>query len=155
MPTVKEEMNALDRRNFEWYKNLTDEERKDLSMWVLMRYASSTNSKVPEINHHYLTMVNEIVNVHFNVLRHHPELQWRLMQVCSVGTSQFHLWIPPGKRKTSGKNNSKISAFYLGLFPHLSDEEVDMSLDAMTTAEKTAMLESAGLDKKQIKDYLK
>lgn len=155
MPTIKEEMAAIDRRQFSWYANLTEEERKGLSMWVLMRYCSSTGSKVDEINHHYLTMTNELVNVHFNDLRHHPELQLRLMQCVGIGSNQFHPWIKPGKRKKSAKGNAKLNEFYLSLYPHLKDDEVDIALNNMSDDEIKAMLEDAGVPKNKVKDYLK
>lgn len=155
MPTIKEEMSALDKRNFEWYKNLSDDDRASLSMWVLMRYASAVDSKIPEISHHYLTMVNDIVNVNFNTLRNHPELQWRLMQVCGIGTSQMHTWIKPGKRKGQFKCNSKMAEFYLLLYPYHSDDEVEWVLLNMSKEDKIELLENAGVEKNKIKDYLK
>lgn len=155
MPTIKEEMAAIDRRKFSWYDSLTEEERKGLSMWVLMRYCSSTGSRVADINNHYLTMTNDLVNVNFNDLRNHPELQLRLMQCVGIGTDQFHPWIKPGKRKRSSNGNAKLEEFVLGLYPHLKDDELGILIDRMGEDEIVAMLEDAGIEKKKIKDYLK
>jgi len=156
MPTIKEEMAAIDRRKFGWYASLTDEERKSLSMWVLMRYCSSTSSKVEEINHHYLTMTNELVNVHFNDLRHHPELQMRLMQCVGIGTNQFHAWIKPGKRRRdSNKANQKLYDVFVTRYPHLNDDEIDMLLDSMDRDAVKQNLQDSGLSDKQIKEMLK
>lgn len=155
MPTIKEEMTALDRRNFNWYKNLSEEDRKSLSMWVLMRYASAAESKVTEINHHYLSMVNEFVNVHFNALRHHPELQWRLLQVCAVGTPQFHPWIQPGKNKKVAKTNKKLFDFFVARYPQCNDDEIMIMIDSMSQDNRKQLLVEAGLDDKAIKEYLK
>jgi hypothetical protein len=155
MPTIKEEMAAIDRRRFNWYLNLTDEERKSLSMWVLMRYCSSTSNRVHEINEHYLTMTNELVNVHFNDLRLHPELQMRLMQCVGIGTDQFHNWIKPGKRSKTAKGNAKLHEFFLGLNPHMNDSEITFLIGSMTEAEIKAMLEDAGTPKDKVKDYFK
>lgn len=155
MPTIKEEMSALDLRKFDWYASLSEEDQKSLSMWVLMRYASSTDSKVKEINEHYLTMVNDLVNVHFNDLRHYPDLQWRLMQCAAIGTNQFHSWIKPGKRKKAKNGNAKLEEFMLAMHPHLKDDELVILLDSMGEDEIIAMLEDTGIEKKKIKDYLK
>lgn len=155
MPTIKEEMSALDKRQFEWYSNLSDEDKSSLSMWVLMRYASSVDGGIPDISYHYLMMINDIVNVHFNALRKHPELQWRLMQVCAIGTSQKHTWIKPGKRKGQVKGNAKMFEFYLDLYPHLNDDEIEWALTQMSKEDKIELLEGAGIEKKKIKDYLK
>jgi len=155
MPTIKEEMAALDRRDFSWYGNLSEDEQKSLSMWVLMRYCSSTSSKVDEINQHYLIMTNELVNVHFNDLRHYPDMQWRLMQCVGIGSNQFHAWIKPMKRKKARTGNAKLTEFYLGLYPHLKDDEVAMALDSMDQDEIKSLLEQAGVPKNKVKDYLK
>lgn len=155
MPTIKEEMAALDRRNFAWYDDLSEEDQKSLSMWVLMRYASSTSSNVSEINEHYLTMVNELVNVHFNDMRHHPDLQWRLMQCAGIGTTQFHNWIKPMKKKKDTSNNSKLFTFYESKFPHLNDEEIEMMIGLHSEEELTEFLCEHGLSAKEIKVLLK
>lgn len=148
-------MSAIDRRKFDWYNSLTDEERKGLSMWVLMRYCSSTGSKVNEINEHYLTMTNELVNVHFNDLRHHPELQMRLMQCVGIGTNQFHPWIKPMKKKSDNASNKLLFQFYLDQYPHLDGDEINMLIDSMTQEEIVQELEGYGYSDKDIKAYLK
>ena len=153
--TIKEEMRAIDKRDFEWYNSLNEEEKKSLSMFVLMRYASSTDSKTPEINEHYLSNVNDDVNVHFNAIVKHPELQFRLMQRAGIGANQFHKWIKPCKRNKAKKANSLMSAFFLEMHPHLNDYEVAILIDNHTKEELTAMLENYGVQKKKIKDYFK
>jgi hypothetical protein len=155
MPTIKEEMAALDRRNFSWYDNLSEDDQKSLSMWVLMRYASSTSSNVAEINEHYLTMANELVNVHFNDMRHHPALQWRLMQCAGIGTNQFHNWIKPMKKKKDTSSNSRLFTFYETKFPHLNDVEIEMMIGLHSEAELTEFLLEHGLSAKEIKVLLK
>ncbi len=155
MPTIKEEMSAIDLRKYNWYANLNEDDKKELSMWVLMRYCSSTSSKVDDINHFYLNMTNELVNVNFNDLRHYPDLQFRLMQCVGIGSNQFHAWIKPGKRKKSSKGNAKLEEFYLGLYPHLKDDELAMALDSMSEQDVRDMLEDAGIPKNKVKEYLK
>jgi hypothetical protein len=155
MPTIKEEMAAIDRRRFDWYLSLTDDERKSLSMWVLMRYCSSTGSRVHEVNNHYLTMTNELVNVHFNDLRLHPELQMRLMQCVGIGTDQFHNWIKPGKRSKTAKGNALLHEFFLGMYPHLNDSEIAFMIKGHNEADLRDMLEESGIPKNKVKDYFK
>lgn len=155
MPTIKQEMAAIDRRNFDWYENLSDDERKSLSMWVLMRYCSSTSSNISDINEHYLTMTNELVNVNFNDLRHHPELQMRLMQCVGIGSDQFHPWINPMKRKKSKKGNAKLESFLLELYPTLKDDEMSLLIETLGDDKIRDMLEDAGIEKKKIREYIK
>lgn len=155
MPTIKEEMAAIDRRRFDWYPNLSEEDRKSLSMWVLMRYCSSTGNRVHEINEHYLTMTNELVNAHFNDLRNHPELQMRLMQCVGIGTDQFHNWIKPGKRSKTAKGNALLHEFFLNMYPHLNDSELAFLIGKMAEDEIRELLEDAGVPKNKVKDYFK
>jgi hypothetical protein len=156
MPTIKEEMSALDKRNFNWYSSLSDEDQKKLSMWVMMRYASSTTSNITEINEHYLTIVNASVNVNFNDLRHHPELQWRLMQLAGVGTAQFHSWIPAMKQKkdTLAANN-KLIAFYQDMNPYLNDTELSIMIGQLSKEDIKAELTAHGIVPKKIKEMMK
>lgn len=156
MPTIKEEMAAIDKRNFNWYASLSEEEHKKLSMWVLMRYASSTASNITEINEHYLTIVNDSVNVNFNDLRMHPELQWRLMQLAGVGTAQYHNWIPAMKQKRdSMAASNKLLAFYQELNPFLNDTELGIMIGQLSKEEIKEELTAHGIVPKKIKEMMK
>jgi hypothetical protein len=154
MPTIKQEMNAIDLRQHGWWNTLTEDEQKKLSMWVLQRYSSSVKTSIAEIEAHYLIMTNDLVNVNHHVLRHHPELQMRLLQCVGIGTSQLHEWVPPPPKKKA-KQGSKVLAFYLNMYPHLSDDEAIFVLDSMGKDEVKEMLLEAGIPKKSIKDYVK
>lgn len=155
MPTIKEEMSALDKRNFQWYNNLSEEDQKSLSMYVLMRWAASTNSNVIEINEHYLTMVNELVNVNFNDMRKHPELQWRLLQCAAIGTNQYHQWIKPMKKKKETSKNPKLFVFYEELFPQFNNDEIEMLIAMQEPNDIKELLTEHGYSDKEIKALLK
>jgi len=87
---IKTVMKVLDTKKYEWYENLSDEEKNEVSPWQLMRFMSSVQSNNREIIDFHLTFVNDLVNVNFNVIREHPELQVRLMQIVGMGVPQFH-----------------------------------------------------------------
>ena len=109
--TIKEEMRAIDQRDVGWWDTLTEEEQKKISPWLLMRYTSACDTNHDAIRDHYLTMTNELVNVQFNTLRHHVQLQHRLMQVVGIGKSQYHPWIAPGKRQKK-KSKSHVTSMH-------------------------------------------
>lgn len=148
--TIKEEMRAIDQRDVGWWDTLTEEEQKKISPWVLMRYTSACDTNHDEIRDHYLTMTNELVNVQFNTLRHHPQLQHRLLQIVGIGKSQYHPWIAPGKRQ----KKNKVAEWLLTLYPHLNDDELDIMLQS-DKKELKALAERAGLTDKQIKEIFK
>ena len=148
--TIKEEMRAIDQREMGWWDTLTEEEQKKISPWVLMRYTSACDTNHDEIRDHYLTMTNALVNVHFNVLRHHPQLQHRLLQIVGIGKTQYHPWIAPGKRQ----KKNKVAEWLLELYPGLNEDELDILLQS-DKKELKALAEETGMTDKQIKDLFK
>lgn len=151
---IKEEMRAIDCRDKGWYDSLTEEEQGKLSMWQLMRWVSSTNSKVSDINYHYLTMTNELINVHFNTLRKHPQLQHQMMQLIGLGTTQYHSWIKPAK-KFKGVVNNKLLNFLSDIYPGYNQTELELIARENTKEEISDIAETMGLTKKEIKELFK
>lgn len=151
---IKEEMRAIDCRDKAWYDSLTDEEKEKLSLWQLMRWTSSTTSKVSDINYHYLTMTNELVNVHFNTLRKHPQLQHQLLQLIGLGTTQYHSWIKPA-RKFKGEVNNKLLNFLSELYPSYNQTELELVARENTKEEIEDLAESMGMSKKEVRELFK
>lgn len=149
--TIKEEMRAIDTKNRSWYDSLTDEEKKKLGIWVLMRYSSSLKHDISDFEEHYLEWTNELVNVHFNVIRHHPQLQFQLMQAVGLGKSMYHPWVAPGKK---GKEN-KLQSVFAGYFPQYNTDEIDLLISIHTKDELIDLLEQYGHDPKEIKKLFK
>ena len=116
--TIKEEMRSIDVKDRTWYNSLTDEEKKKVGIWVLMRYASSVKHGIKDFEEHYLEWTNELVNVHFNTLRHHPELQYQLLQAVGLGKVQYHPWIAPGKKGT----DKPLFKFFKEKHPEYNDD---------------------------------
>ena len=149
--SIKSEMSAIDTKNRSWYNSLTDEEKKKVGIWVLMRYASSVKHDIKDIEEHYLTYTNELVNVHFNTLRHHPELQFQLLQALGLGKPMFHPWIAPGKKGTE----TKLYKFFKEYYTEYNDDELLLLLSQFTKDELKEKLEEFGLDNKNIKELMK
>ena len=95
---IKDIMAAVDRKDYNYYTNLSDEQRKSMNLWMTQRYASSVQGKFAG---HYLVMINEFMNTNWSDISKHPELQWKLMCLAGVGKSQFHPFVkvPKAKRK--------------------------------------------------------
>lgn len=146
---IKEEMRAIDAKDRGWYDSLTDEEKKKLGIWLLMRYTSNATDKL--FAEHYLEWTNEVVNVHFNKLRKHPQLQFQLLQLVGLGKPTFHPWIAPGK----AAKKDKISEWVSQNYKHLNDDEIEIFLSGHTTESLTQLFEEYGMDKKSIKELLK
>jgi hypothetical protein len=128
---------ALDTRNKTLYENLTEEEMKGFSPWLVQRYLSSAESANNAIIEHYLIMTNDIVNVNFSEVKD-PEMTWKLMSMVGIGKSLKHPYIAPGGGKRKKKNAFKT--WLSEQFPHLDDQELDIWI--------------SNLDKKSAKDML-
>ena len=143
---LKDIMAAIDKKDTNFYNNLTDEGKKAFSAWMMMRYCSSVQGKDAA---NYIYMTNELVNFQFSEVSKHPELQWLLLSACGVGKIQFHPYLkPPNARK----KKNKVFEFIYGLFPHMKSEDIDNLIDINTTDELKDLAKSNGYDDKSIKE---
>ena len=79
-------LNALDKKNVDFYKNLTTEQQKQIQPFVLMRFLTGTYNKGQII------LVNELVNPYSFSLYTHKDLLWKLLTICTTGKSQRYAW---------------------------------------------------------------
>lgn len=149
--TIKNEMSAIDTKNRGWYASLTDEEKKKVGIWVLMRYCSSVKNNILDIEEHYLEFTNELVNVHFNTLWHHPELQFKLMQALGIGKQMYHPWLAPGKKGTE----SALFKWFAEYYKEYNDDEILLLIQSMSKDELKDMFEQHNMEAKEIKKLLK
>ena len=126
---IANEMKMFDQKVRAFYDDLTDEERKKFSNYLMIRWGSSVQGS-RELQEFYVIATNERFNKHFFDLGRHPKLQWLLATTVSPGMgSQRHQWIAP-KKKEPGANSMKKQL--ADLFPEYKDDEIDV-LAAITT----------------------
>lgn len=142
----KDVIPALDRRNKKFYSNLNEEQQKDISIWTLTRWMSSTVRDTDL----QLSNVNDIVNAHSKFLTKHKELQWMLLAITGTGRPERHEWIAPPK----GVRKNKLEETILTYFPLLRDDELELFLQLNDVEELEQFLKDNGLDDKTIKDLL-
>tara|TARA_R110000796_G_scaffold66885_1_gene153711 strand:+ start:813 stop:1262 length:450 start_codon:yes stop_codon:yes gene_type:complete len=123
------EMRQLDIKNKNFYQELTEEERKKFSTFLMVRWASSVEGS-SELQQFYLIATNERLNKHFFTLSKHPELQWLCATTVSpdMGTPR-HTWIAPKKKEPGA---SSIRKQLSELYPHMKDDDIAV-LASMTT----------------------
>ena len=148
---VQSVMGAIDTRNADFWDSLTEEQQKKFSAWIYMRYASACDSKIPEISQHYLRMINDFVNVGFNDLRHHPQLQLQLLCLAGIGKKQYHPWTKPPK----GAKKDKLTTWISEVFPHLKNDEIELFKSMNTEQDYKQLAEDLGYTDKQIKELFK
>lgn len=142
--TLQVELPAMDLRNMDFYAKLSDEHKKEISLWVLMRFMSSSQGATE----HHIMMVNDVVNHNFSNISKHPELQWKLLALCGTGKKQFHPWIAPPR----GIKKNKLEEAVLKHYPLLKDSDLELLLKLNTQADWEAFFKDNGYDDKTIKE---
>lgn len=127
--SIVNEMRQFDRKNREFYRELTDEERKKFSNYLMIRWGSAVEG-TRELQEFYLVATNERLNKHFFTINKHPELQWLCATTVSpdMGTHR-HNWIAPKKREPGATSIRKQLA---ELYPDMKDSDI-ATLASITT----------------------
>lgn len=143
---IKDILGAIDTCDFDFYDNLSEEEQKEFSSWLAMRFASSSAN----YSEYYLLQVNNLVNVNFSDLRSHPKLQWLLLASSGCGRKHYHPYIKPPKKGTA---DNGVEDFVKSKNPLWNSEEVSLFC-RLNQENMRQYMESFGLDEKEIKKYL-
>ena len=150
--TIKDETAAIDMGAKDLWDNFTEEQRKQISLYLLLRYASSIKTSDREAQELAIFKTNEYFNKHYFSLSKHPKLLWYL--VCMTGNAEkkihFHEWI--GYKKKDG--NSKVIKVLESLYPHLKDDELELMSSMTTEKEVKQRLKDLGWEDKDIKKAL-
>jgi hypothetical protein len=146
---IKRELRAVDERNYDFYDNLTTEEKKAFSPYILMRYTSDVQAD-HELQEWFLERTNEFVNKHHWVLsKNHKPLLWKLFAAVGIGQTFYHPYLANGKK---GKAD-KIEKLLVEIYPAWKLEDIKLLASLMTAEEKKQLLENTGLDKTQQREY--
>jgi hypothetical protein len=148
---IANEMRAFDSKDRMFYRELTDEERKKFSNFLMIRWGSSVQGST-ELQQYYLLSCNENFNKHFFNINHHPELQWLTATTVSPGMGTFrHDWIKQKKREGS---NSKAVKFLRQIYPEYKEDELELLAQINDTADLKQLAKDFGWDDKRIKSEL-
>ena len=122
---INNEMRQFDRKNRHFYDDLTDEQRKKFSPYLMIRWGSAIEGS-RELQEYYVIATNERFNKRFFSVNtsQHKKLQWLLATTVSpnMGTHR-HPWIAPRKKDTQDSAKKKLLA---ELFPDLRDSEINV-----------------------------
>jgi hypothetical protein len=144
--SIQNEMAQFDRKNREFYNELTDEERKKFSNYLMIRWGSAVQGS-RELQEFYVIATNERLNKRFFDINRHPRLQWLCATTVSPGLgTQRHPWIAPKKREAGASGIRKQLA---ELYPHLKDDEVELMSRINSKKDIDAYLKASGQDAKK------
>ena len=142
--SINNEMAVFDRKDRSFYDDLTVDERKKFSNFLMIRYGSSVQGG-RDLQEFYLIATNERLNKHFFTINRHPKLQWLCATTVSPGMgTQRHTWIAPKKKEPgAGSVKKQLSE----LFPHLKDDEIEVLAEINTKKDIDAYVKALGREK--------
>ena len=142
---IANEMRQFDRKNRSFYDELTPEERKKFSNYLMIRWGSAVDGN-RELQEYYVQSCNHYLNKHFFNVGRHPKLQWLMATTVSPGLgNQRHPWIAPRKKEAGLSAKRKA---LMAMYPTYKDDEIDVMAQITTQKEIDAYNRAAGNDKK-------
>ena len=130
---------AIDRKDYSFYDNLTEEQRKEFHAVLIMRWGVNVNDGDPVLLHYYLASMNHHANKYFFNMYKHPKLQWLMIVAGSPKFGNYRRkWI--GKKKGKDKY-SDIKKQLREMYPTYKEEDIN-ALSTIVT-------------KKELKQYAK
>ena len=138
---INNEMREFDRKNRQFYDELTDEEKRKFSPYLMIRWGSAVEGS-RELQEFYVIATNERLNKHFFEMHRHPKLQWLMATTVSpdMGTPR-HSWIPPKKKESGAAAKRKALQ---KIFPHYKDDEIDVMMAISTQKEIDQYIKDSG-----------
>jgi hypothetical protein len=149
--SINNEMAQLDRKNRKFYDELTEDERKKFSTFLMLRWGSSVQADA-DVSAYYVVSCNENLNTNFFDISKHPKLQWLCATAISPGIGTFkHQWIAPKKRE--GTDN-KATKFLREMYPLAKDDEIELLRRLNSKDDLKQLAKQHGWDDKRIKSDL-
>lgn len=139
-------MAVFDRKDRKFYDDLTADEKKKFSNFLMIRYGSSVQGS-RDLQEFYLISTNERLNKRFFDINRHPKLQWLSATTVSPDMGlQRHQWIAPKKKEPGASGIRKQLA---EIYPHLKDDELELMAEINTKKDIDAYLKASGQDVKK------
>jgi len=146
---IKRELRAVDLKDYDFYNNLTEQEQKEFSPFVLMRFTSNVKGDA-DIQEWFVEMTNELVNKHhWTLSKNHKGLLWKLYAATGIGTTMYHQYLAAGKKEKA----NKIEKLLAELYPAMKMDDIKVWASLMDAADKKELLDKMGFDKKDRKEY--
>ena len=142
---IGNEMRMVDLKRRDFYDDLTPEELKKFSNFLMLRWSSCIDGS-QELQEYYVQSCNHYLNKHFFTINKHPKLQWLCATAVSPGMGAMrHNWIAPKKKEAGASAKRKQLQ---EIYPHYKDDEITVMMQITTQKEIDAYFKAAGRDKK-------
>ena len=145
---LKDILAAIDFNAKGAWKELSDDERKQVSFWLLNRYVSSVKGSY-EKQALAVFKTNEYYNKNFNDLqKNHKQLLWQLLCASGgTGKIEFHQWLGLKQKKDSNSKSVKLLA---QIYPNMKQDEVELLARISTKKEIKELAKEHGFEKVDI-----
>ena len=150
---IKEEMANFDLKNRDFFDNLTTEDKKKFSTFMMIRWGATITGD-PDLQEYYLRACNQRLNKHFFDIntKVHDKLHWLLATTVSPGMGKmYHPWLGL-KKKEAGSN--KVRKFLETQYPSMKMSEIDLMVKLNDTASVKQLATDLGWSKEKIKKEL-
>jgi hypothetical protein len=146
--SLNNELAQLDLKSREFYDELTEDERKKFSPYLMMKYSANVDGN-HDLQSWYLLAANERVNRNFFDMSKHPKLQWLLCTSVSPGMGKFrHFWLSAKKKDGS---DTKAIKFLTKLYPYMKQDEIELLASINTDADLKKLAKDMGMADSDIK----
>ena len=137
----------IDKGNYQYFDDLSEDEVKEIFPLILMRWMSSTNEPEPLL---YYLLSMESFNKNLWKIVDNKKLCYNLL--CSVGTGNVynHKWMK-GPTKKSNKLYEVISQYY----PSLNKDEIKLIISKQGILGISGLLKTFGYQSDDIKKLVK
>ena len=140
-------LSRIDAKDYEIWETLTEEQRKEFSPLVVMRWMAGMYDPVQ------LIFLNEIVNPSvFALGEANKDFLLKLLTVCSNGRPKRYAWV---KYNVASKRKSRRALDLVAAHYRLSLREAEDSLPLFSTAELLELAEIHGLQKDEVTELKK
>ncbi len=147
---IKNEMAQLDLKNQSFYDELSPDEKKKFSTFLMLKWGANVYGS-EDLQTYYLLSFNEHINKNFFDINKHTKLQWLSLTAATPGVgTQSHYWLTTKKKET----NNKLKKFLLEMFPNFKDSDIDVLIQVTTKKEIEEWLLKHGLSDKEIQNVL-
>lgn len=148
---IGNEMAAYDRKDRRYYDKFTDEQRKQFSTYLMLKYGANVSGSA-DMQAYYLMATNERVNKNFFDLgSKHTKLQWLCCTTVSPQMgNQFHYWLKAKKKE----GDNKSQKFLAKLYPNMKSDEINLLAQLNDKRDIADLARSLGYDDKSIKSEL-
>jgi hypothetical protein len=136
-------LRAIDSKDYDFYDNMSDEEKKGFSAFLGLKWGAGVESDVLT-QCLYVIGMNNRANRHMFDINRDPKLQWLTLVAGSPKLgNQRHVWASTKNKAITSSVKTRQSKL-TKLFPHYKDDEIELLSNLVTTRQITEYAKDCG-----------